>query len=281
MSPPEWPSPVSEGQALALAPERILHLLSEGQIEIEGLIPWSSNATLLVTIHDDEFSTLGVYKPQRGERPLWDFAYGTLGMREVAAYLVSEALGWAFVPPTVLRQGPRGMGSIQLFIHAPDDAHFIAVQADASYRADLQRLAAFDVVVSEEGIYQRLNRLAAQRGDTAGLRVRTAFKGVRGEPETDAGSIEGISVEGMDLGALARATLQGIVDELYLLYTGHGGLDQSQRQVVAAGGAVERNPILLELIQGRFGLPVQAPPFEEPAAVGSAMLAAHHWPGPA
>lgn len=152
MPPPEWPSPVSDsqgqGQALALAPERILRLLSEGQIEIEGLIPWSSNATLLVTVHDEEFSTLGVYKPQRGERPLWDFAYGTLGMREVATYLVSEALGWGFVPPTVLRQGPRGLGSIQLFIHAPDDAHFFAVQEDASYCADLQRLAAFDVVVN-------------------------------------------------------------------------------------------------------------------------------------
>jgi hypothetical protein len=137
-----------QGQALALAPERILRLLSEGQVEIEGLIPWSSNATLLVTVHDDEFSTLGVYKPQRGERPLWDFAYGTLGMREVAAYLVSEALGWDLVPPTVLRQGPRGLGSIQLFIHAPDEAHFFAVQEDASYCGAMQRLAAFDVVVN-------------------------------------------------------------------------------------------------------------------------------------
>ncbi|MFN2290741.1 MAG: SCO1664 family protein [Anaerolineae bacterium] len=152
MPPSEWPSAVSEGQgqaqALALVPDRTLRLLSEGQIEIEGLIPWSSNATLLVTVHDDEFSTLGVYKPQRGERPLWDFAYGTLGMREVAAYLVSEALCWGFVPPTVLRQGPRGLGSIQLFIHAPDEAHFFAVQEDASYRVALQRLAAFDVVVN-------------------------------------------------------------------------------------------------------------------------------------
>jgi hypothetical protein len=152
LPPKERPSPVSDSQgqglALALAPERILRLLSEGQIEIEGLIPWSSNATLLVTIHDDEFSTLGVYKPQRGERPLWDFAYGTLGMREVAAYLVSEALNWGFVPPTVLRQGPRGLGSIQLFIYAPDDAHFFAVQDDSRYIEDLQRLAAFDVVVN-------------------------------------------------------------------------------------------------------------------------------------
>jgi len=125
----------SQDQASALPPERVLRLLSEGQIEIEGLIPY-------------ELSTLAVYKPQRGERPLWDFAYGSLGMREVAAYLVSEALGWGFVPPTVLRRGPRGLGSVQLYVHALDDAHFFAIQDDPGYREDLRRLAAFDAVVN-------------------------------------------------------------------------------------------------------------------------------------
>jgi uncharacterized repeat protein (TIGR03843 family) len=141
---------VNDNQDQALAPtlERILRLLSEGEIEIEGLIPWSSNATLLVTVHDDEFSTLAVYKPQRGERPLWDFPFGSLGMREVAAYLISGALGWGLVPPTVLRQGPRGLGSVQLFVHAPEEAHFFAIQEEAGYREDLQRLAAFDAVVN-------------------------------------------------------------------------------------------------------------------------------------
>jgi hypothetical protein len=138
----------SQGQPLALTPERILDLLSEGQIEIEGLIPWSSNTTLLVTVSGDEVSTLAVYKPQRGERPLWDFPYGSLGMREVAAYLVSEVLGWGFVPPTVLRRGPRGLGSVQLYVHATDDAQFFAVQEDANYCGDLQRLAAFDAIVN-------------------------------------------------------------------------------------------------------------------------------------
>ncbi|MGC9333328.1 MAG: SCO1664 family protein [Anaerolineae bacterium] len=138
----------SQDPASALPAERVLCLLSKGQIEIEGQIPWSSNTTLLVTVHDDEFSALAVYKPQRGERPLWDFAYGSLGMREVAAYLVSEALGWGFVPPTVLRRGPRGLGSVQLYVHALDDAHFFTIQDDPGYREDLQRLAAFDVVVN-------------------------------------------------------------------------------------------------------------------------------------
>jgi len=122
---------VGTAPVLALTPDRILQLLSGGEIEIEGLIPWSSNATLLVTVQDDEFSTLGVYKPQRGERPLWDFPTGTLGKREVASYLVCEALGWDLIPPTVLRQGP-----------------FFTIQDDAAYADELMRLAVYDVITN-------------------------------------------------------------------------------------------------------------------------------------
>jgi len=135
-------------KAAALAPDRILRLLSQGQIDVEGLIPWSSNATLLVTVRDNEFSTLAVYKPQRGERPLWDFPRGTLGMREVAAYLVCEALGWGLIPPTVLCQGPYGLGSVQLFIDAQEDAHFFTIQDNPTYAQDLKRLAAFDLIAN-------------------------------------------------------------------------------------------------------------------------------------
>jgi uncharacterized repeat protein (TIGR03843 family) len=138
----------SEVPATSLTQARILRLLSEGKIEVEGLIPWSSNATLLVTVHDAELSTLAVYKPQRGERPLWDFAYGSLGKREVAAFLVSEALGWDLVPPTVLRHGPHGLGSVQFFVRAQEDAHFFTIEEDAAYANDLRRLAAFDVVAN-------------------------------------------------------------------------------------------------------------------------------------
>lgn len=128
--------------------ERILSLLAEGEIEVEGLIPWSSNATLLVTVRDDDLATLAVYKPQRGERPLWDFPYGTLGMREVAAYLVCQALGWEFIPPTVLRQGPHGLGSVQFFVHAQDDVHFFTIQDETTHARALKRLAAFDVIAN-------------------------------------------------------------------------------------------------------------------------------------
>jgi hypothetical protein len=139
---------IEEREVIALTADRILHLLSEGEIEVEGLIPWSSNATLLVTVRDAEFSTLAVYKPQRGERPLWDFAHGTLGMREVAAYLVADALGWDFIPPTVLREGPHGLGSVQFFVNAREDAHFFTIQDNATYAGDLKRLAAFDVIAN-------------------------------------------------------------------------------------------------------------------------------------
>ena len=137
-----------ESEVIALSPRRILRLLSEGEIEVEGLIPWSSNATLLATVRDDELATLAVYKPQRGERPLWDFPHGTLGKREVAAYLVCEAMGWGFVPPTVLRQGPYGLGSVQFYVDVQEDAHFFTIQDDAAYGQDLKRLAAFDVVAN-------------------------------------------------------------------------------------------------------------------------------------
>jgi uncharacterized repeat protein (TIGR03843 family) len=137
-----------QDQTIALPPERILRLLSEGEIEIEGLIPWSSNATLLVTVRDAEHSALAVYKPQRGERPLWDFAQGTLGLREVASYLVSEELGWGLVPPTVLRQGPHGLGSVQFYIHCDEAAHFFSIRHDERYAHELRRVAAFDVVVN-------------------------------------------------------------------------------------------------------------------------------------
>jgi hypothetical protein len=137
-----------EGAAVALTPDRILHLLSKGEIEVEGRIPWSSNATLLITIHDDDISTLGVYKPQEGERPLWDFPYGTLGLREVASYLVCESLGWGLVPPTVLRQGPHGLGSVQFFVHAQQDVHYFTIQEDPAYAEDLKRLAVFDLIAN-------------------------------------------------------------------------------------------------------------------------------------
>jgi uncharacterized repeat protein (TIGR03843 family) len=100
--------PSSEADALTL--------LRDGEIELEGRLVDASNTTLRGVITADGVSARCVYKPVRGERPLWDFPNGTLAGREVAAYLLSEAAGFHVVPPTVLRDGPLGPGMCQLWI---------------------------------------------------------------------------------------------------------------------------------------------------------------------
>jgi uncharacterized repeat protein (TIGR03843 family) len=94
----------------------------------------------------DPDDLLGVWKPTRGERPLFDFPIGTLTRREVAGYLVSEVVGWAIVPPTVLRDGPHGEGMLQQWIHVDPDVDVIAMVNEDDPR--LRRVAAFDAVVN-------------------------------------------------------------------------------------------------------------------------------------
>src|SRR5579871_5129681 len=104
-------------QNLPLLPEHTLELLEKGTIDEEyGLLRWSSNYAFLISLECNEEKITAVYKPQRGERPLWDFPDGTLCYRETAAYLTSKELGWEIVPPTVLRDGPRGLGSMQVYV---------------------------------------------------------------------------------------------------------------------------------------------------------------------
>ncbi len=109
-------------------------------------MPWSSNGTYLVTL-DGEGHRKAIYKPLRGERPLWDFPSG-LYRREIAAYELSDALGWGVVPPTVLRNGPMGEGSLQLFVEADFEQHYFTVSDDVRYRADLMAICAFDIVAN-------------------------------------------------------------------------------------------------------------------------------------
>jgi hypothetical protein len=126
--------------------ERARAFLAEGDLELLGRIPWASNATLLARVRHRELEGLAVYKPVRGERPLWDFPPGTLYRREVAAYLVSEQLGWRLVPPTLVRDGPLGVGSLQLYVDA--DTEVTAFELLAAGNAALPRIAAFDVVTN-------------------------------------------------------------------------------------------------------------------------------------
>jgi uncharacterized repeat protein (TIGR03843 family) len=104
-----------------------LPLLNQGSIDITGRIVDASNATLFCTVHCDGVSADCVYKPIRGERPLWDFPDGTLAGREVASWLLSEATGWSLVPPTVLRAGPLGPGMVQLWVHTEGERDLVDV----------------------------------------------------------------------------------------------------------------------------------------------------------
>jgi uncharacterized repeat protein (TIGR03843 family) len=113
---------VTTEPAAALAESDALELLSRGTMEIEGRLVDASNTTLRAEITLGGLTRRCVYKPVRGERPLWDFPDGTLAGREVSAFLVSQATQWDLVPPTILRDGPLGVGALQLWIDEPEDA---------------------------------------------------------------------------------------------------------------------------------------------------------------
>lgn len=129
-------------------PPSTLTVLEQGAVEIEGRLPWSSNATFLVTVTHRDVSMPAVYKPYRGERPLWDFPDG-LYRREAAAYLLSEALGWRLVPETIARgDGPLGMGSLQRFVDADFEQHYFTLLDDPTHHDALQRMAVFDLLAN-------------------------------------------------------------------------------------------------------------------------------------
>ena len=136
----------SAGQPLNAADvERLLIELPD--LELVGLLQGASNYTFLAQLGPHPPSGIAVvYKPARGESPLWDFEAGTLYRREVAAYELSQALGWPRIPPTVVREsGPHGVGALQLFVEA-DRRHFLsqlAVQRDTWLQ-----IALFDVIAN-------------------------------------------------------------------------------------------------------------------------------------
>ena len=120
--------------------------MATGELDILGLLPRSSNYTFLARAGEGNDAVLVVYKPRRGEIPLWDFPEGTLCQREVAAYLVARELGWPNVPPTILRDGPEGVGSVQRFVPFDPEAHYFTLEPERA--VDFRRVALFDVVVN-------------------------------------------------------------------------------------------------------------------------------------
>lgn len=119
-------------------------ILERGDLEVIGLLPRASNFTFLGQVRAAGRSVPVVYKPRAGETPLWDFPEGTLCNREVAAWVLADALGWPNVPPTVLRDGPHGVGSVQRYVDADPGQHYLTLREG---RLDFRSVAVFDVVV--------------------------------------------------------------------------------------------------------------------------------------
>ena len=137
----ELPDPVAEDVAR--------EVLAHGAVEVIGRMPWSSNATFLAHVTLGGDAIVAIYKPQAGERPLWDFAEGTLCRREVGAYVLSDVLGWSLVPHTVLRDdAPFGLGALQRFVDHDPDEHYFELQSGAARDDTFRRFAAFDVLAN-------------------------------------------------------------------------------------------------------------------------------------
>ena len=133
--------------SLYLMISKDLSILKNGQVAIKGEFMWGSNYTFAVEVTHQDQILQAVYKPTRGERPLWDFPRASLARREVAAFLVSEALDWDLVPPTVYRKdGPAGPGSLQLFVeHDPEYNYF---NFNAAHLERLRPVAVFDMLIN-------------------------------------------------------------------------------------------------------------------------------------
>jgi uncharacterized repeat protein (TIGR03843 family) len=175
-----------------------LRLLNEGEISVVGRLMTASNATFFCVVQGpgDEWGRVVaascVYKPIRGERPLYDFPDGTLACREVAAHAVSEASGWEIVPPTVLRDGPFGEGMVQLWVEV-DESVDLSELIETDNQA-LRRMAVLDAVMNNadrKGGHLLPLRDGRVQGCDNGLcfavepKLRTVLWRWRGQPLTD------------------------------------------------------------------------------------------------
>jgi len=128
-------------------PDHVLTVLQEGKMALRGEFMWGSNYTYMAQVQLRGEKLPAVYKPTKGVRQLWDFSSSSLARREVAAYLVSQALGWELVPPTTYRRdGPLGPGSVQLFIEHDPEYHYFNFSMEDRQR--LRPTALFDLLVN-------------------------------------------------------------------------------------------------------------------------------------
>ena len=214
-SPGRSPGAPQEAEAI----ERLLAELPD--IQLIGVLQGASNYTFLAELGPHPPSGLRVvYKPARGESPLWDFQAGTLYQREVAAYQLSKVLGWPLIPPTVVREhGPHGVGALQLFVEA-DGRHFLSEQSVQrnTHHGHAQawlRIALFDVITNNADrksghcLFDAEDRIwVIDHGLTfhTDPKLRTVIWDFSGEPlPADlCGDLEG-ALMGLEKGTLAEA----------------------------------------------------------------------------
>ena len=202
---------------------------------MKGRLPWSSNGTFLVELCLDGTSGLAVYKPLRGERPLWDYPRG-LYRREVAAYLVSEALGWGLVPETVTREdGPLGPGSLQRFVDADFSEHYFTLLERPEHHDALKAICTFDLLINNGDRKSGHCLLAHDRrvwGIDHGLslhadpKLRTVIWDFAGQP-VPAARVDALA----RLASAPPAELTGLVD------------DDEIEALVARAAAIVRHPV--------------------------------------
>ena len=124
----------------------ICEVICNGEIVSCELAPVGSNYTFLVQLQLGDDTSLGIYKPRDGESPLWDFPRGTLYKREYAAYLLSQILGWDFIPFTIIRDGPYGIGTVQRFVEHDPKQNYYTLTDDSA--AQLKTIACFDLIAN-------------------------------------------------------------------------------------------------------------------------------------
>ena len=196
----------------------VLRLLREGELVVQGRLIDASNASLYCSATLDNLTAAVVYKPVRGERPLWDFPDGTLAGREVGAYLISQASGWDVVPPTVLRDGPYGPGMCQLWVEVDESVDLQALAR--SNHPDLRRMAVLDAVLNNadrKGGHLLPRKDGRVQGVDHGIcfsaedKLRTLLWQWRGDPLDD---------ESVEVLSRLRAELEGPLGEaLHALLT--------------------------------------------------------------
>ncbi|HEX2916788.1 MAG TPA: SCO1664 family protein [Chloroflexia bacterium] len=138
----------SKAWRFELSEPEIRAILERGQFGGLKLVPWGSNYTFIAPLCDEETGQeyAAIYKPMRGEAPLWDFPNGTLYKREYGAYLVSKALGWHFIPPVIVRDGPHGIGTVQLFVDVNERQQYYDFRENHAH--ELKRIALFDYITN-------------------------------------------------------------------------------------------------------------------------------------